>query len=66
MNEHEFINRLRSLFNIGGFLLAPELNKIEQQAFFINPAKFYLSCNDRQRAAIWREVEKRQTKASEQ
>ena len=60
MNENDFANRLRSLFNIDGFLLAPELNKLEQQAFVMNQVSFYLKCNDRKRAAIWREIEKRQ------
>lgn len=55
-----FLNRLRSLFNIDGFLL-PELNKYDWTAFRADPPKFFMRCESDKADAIWREVDKRQT-----
>ncbi len=60
MQEHDFANRLRSMFNIDGFQLAPELTEMEQQAFMRDPVGYYIRCPDPKRLAIWREIEKRQ------
>ena len=61
MTQHEFLNRLRSLWNIDGWQL-PELNAKEQAAFMTDPTRFLIRCNDAQAAAIWREIEKRQNR----
>jgi hypothetical protein len=54
-----FLNRLRSLFNIDGFLL-PELTEEQQTKFMRGPVQYLIGCDDGQAAAIWREIEKRQ------
>lgn len=57
---HGFLNRIRSLWNIDGYLLADALTDEQQQEFMRDPAR-YITHTDRQKAeAIWREVEKRQ------
>ena len=60
MTQHEFLNRLRSLWNIDGWQL-PELNSERWAKFQADPAQFFIRCDDAQAAAIWREIEKRQT-----
>lgn len=55
-----FLNRLRSLRCIDGYLL-PELSETQQQAFMRNPWGYVMAAPDGHAAAIWREVEKRQT-----
>jgi hypothetical protein len=54
-----FLNRVRSLFNIDGFLL-PELDRAEQHTFTRDPVRYLMGAEDGKAAAIWREVEKRQ------
>ena len=59
-NQHDFINRLRSLFNIDGYKL-PELSWRQQHNFVCDPVRYFIQADDEQQAAIWREVEKRQS-----
>jgi len=59
MDQHAFINCLRSLHNIDGCQL-PELNWGQQLDFVQNPVKYFIQADDEQQAAIWREVAKRQ------
>lgn len=59
MAKAAFHNRLRSLFNIDGFLL-PELSREEQRAFVNDPVRFFIKAPDAKADAIWREVERRQ------
>lgn len=59
MEQHDFINRLRSLFNIDGYLL-PELTSEQQAEFLANPVRYFMGADDRQADAIWREIERRQ------
>ncbi len=59
MERHEFINRLRSLFNIDGYQL-PELSEDAQRLFVHDPVRYLMSASATAQAAIWREVEKRQ------
>lgn len=54
-----FLNQVRSLFNIDGFLL-PELTKEQQQEFVRDPVRYFIGTDDPQSDAIWREVSKRQ------
>ena len=54
-----FINRVRSLFNIDGWLL-PELTKAQQEEFIADPVRYFIHTDDAQANAIFREVEKRQ------
>lgn len=62
MNQHEFINRVRSLFNIDGYQL-PELSEDAQRLFLHDPVRYLISASSTAQAAIWREVEKRQVMA---
>lgn len=55
-----FHNRVRSLFNIDGHLL-PELTAEQRLEFVRDPVKYFIGTDATQIAAIWREVEKRQT-----
>ncbi len=59
MSLHQFLNRVRSLFNIDGYLL-PELSEAEQVAFVRDPVRYLMRCDDGQARAIWREIEERQ------
>lgn len=59
MTKQEFLNRLRSLFNIDGWKL-PELSKDEQAMFVSSPVRYLMKCDDQQADAIWREVDVRQ------
>jgi hypothetical protein len=56
-----FLNRVRSLFNIDGYLL-PELDsKRDWPEFRDDPPRYFINRADpTQCKAIWREVEKRQ------
>ena len=56
-DRHRFINRLRSLFNIDGFLL-PELTDKQQGEFMTDPHRYLMRTDRAQAEAIWREVEK--------
>ena len=57
---YPFLNRVRSLFNIDGDLLADVLSPEEQRKFMDDPVRYFMRCDDERAAAIWREVEKRQ------
>lgn len=56
----EFLNRVRSLYNINGWLLDDALTKEQQLEFVRNPAKYFINTDFVQQQAIFREVEKRQ------
>ncbi|MBO9380075.1 hypothetical protein GG804_25225 [Sphingomonas histidinilytica] len=62
MNKDEFLNRVRSLFNIDGYLL-PELSKEDQARFVRDPVRYFMHTDKAQSDAIFREVEKRQVRA---
>jgi hypothetical protein len=59
MEKRAFLNRIRSLFNIDGYLL-PELTKDQQLQFLRDPVRFFLNADEAQSDAIMREVESRQ------
>lgn len=59
MMKQDFINRVRSLFNIDGFLL-PELDKDDHLEFMRDPVRFFIRTEDAKADAIFREVERRQ------
>ena len=59
MEKRAFLNRIRSLFNIDGYLL-PELSKDQQLQFLRDPVRFFLNADEAQSDAIMREVESRQ------
>jgi hypothetical protein len=59
MTTHDFINRLKTLWDIDGDLL-PELTAEEQYDFMTDPIRYLIHANDAQAEAIMREVEKRQ------
>jgi hypothetical protein len=59
MQKQEFINRLRSLYNIDGHLL-PELSSQQQLAFLRAPVTYFLETDETQSDAIMREIERRQ------
>lgn len=54
-----FLNMLRSLFNIDGYML-PELTADQQSAFVRDPVRYLISTDKAQSDAILREVMKRQ------
>jgi hypothetical protein len=62
MQKREFINRIRSLYNIDGHLL-PELSSQQQLAFLRAPVTYFLETDETQSDAIMREVERRQNSA---
>ena len=65
MNMRWFINRMRSMYNIDAYLL-PELDEYQRRIFLDDPLQFFMNDgNEPYRAAIWREVEKRQSRARE-
>jgi len=59
MSTHEFLNRIRSLYNIDRHLL-PELTNAQWVEFRDNPPRYLIHTDKRQVDAIMREVEKRQ------
>ena len=59
MEKRAFLNRIRSLYNIDGYLL-PELGKDQQLQFLRDPVRFLLNADEAQSDAIMREVESRQ------
>jgi hypothetical protein len=61
-NQHAFLNRVRSLFNIDGYRL-PELTEEQRGKFLRDPVRYFIGADDMQAAAIWREIEKRQKPA---
>lgn len=56
-----FLNHVRSLFNIDGYLL-PELDGEQQQKFVRDPVRYFIGGDEPQSDAIWREVLKRQSR----
>ncbi len=56
-----FLNMIRSLFNIDGYLL-PELTGEQQMQFVRDPVRYFIGTDNTQQDAIWREVSKRQVK----
>lgn len=62
MEQHPFINAVRSLFNIDGYQL-PELTAGQQREFLGDPARFFIKASPPLQDAIWREVAKRQVTA---
>jgi len=56
-----FLNMIRSLFNIDGYLL-PELTIAEQEEFLRSPVRYFIKTDSKQSDAIYREVLKRQPK----
>jgi hypothetical protein len=64
MERSEFLNRLRSLYNIDGYLL-PELTFEQRREFLRDPARYFINTDRVQTEAIWREVEKRQKTGSQ-
>lgn len=57
----QFTNRMRSLLNVRHHLL-PELTNRDWREFLDSPFGYFINGADqRQRAAIWREIEKRQS-----
>lgn len=65
MNRRWFINRMRSMFNIDAYQL-PELDESQLRVFLDDPLQFFMNDgNEDVRGAIWREVEKRQSRARE-
>lgn len=59
MDQAQFTNRVRSLFCIDHYLL-PELSDEQWVKFRDDPPRYFIGADDKQAAAIWREVEKRQ------
>lgn len=60
MMQQDFINRVRSLYNIGRNKL-PELRDEDWDEFRRDPPRYYINSADaRQAEAIYREVEARQ------
>lgn len=62
MEKSEFLNRVRSLFNIDGIFL-PELTNDERRAFVRDPVRYFMTADRHQSDAIFREVENRQVRA---
>ncbi|MDB5358876.1 MAG: hypothetical protein JWO51_173 [Rhodospirillales bacterium] len=60
-NQAAFLNRLRSLFNIDADQI-PELTN--RRLFLANPVEYLIRAGDAQSDAIWREIEKRQLRAT--
>lgn len=65
MNKAHFINRVRSLFNIDGYLL-PELTKEQQLKFVGDPVRYFIGADEPQSDAIMREIERRQKEVTEE
>ena len=59
MTNHEFLNRIRSLYCLEHDQV-PELTDAQWKAFEMNPANYLIRTDDFKAAAIMREVEKRQ------
>lgn len=59
MDQRQFTNMVRSLFNIDGYLL-PELTSEQQIEFVRDPVRYFINGDKVQSAAIFREVVKRQ------
>jgi hypothetical protein len=63
VDKAEFLNALKSLFNIDSYLL-PELTHFQGSEFHTDPVRYFLRCDDEKQDAIWREVSKRQVVAA--
>lgn len=63
MSRAEFLNRVRSLYNVDRPQL-PELTPAEWVSFREDPARFLIYSDDILADAIWREVERRQAKVT--
>jgi hypothetical protein len=61
MTFDQFDNGLRTLFCIDGWQL-PWLSNEQQAKFTADPARFFLRVDDQTAKAIWREVQKAQTR----
>lgn len=59
LGQQQFTNMLRSLHNIDGYQL-PELTAQQQINFVQIPVRYFMQANEKQQAAIFREVMKRQ------
>jgi hypothetical protein len=59
MTNHEFINRIRSLYNIDHSML-PELTDFQWIEFRDDPPRYLARTDKKQSDAILREVERRQ------
>lgn len=62
INQHQFTNAVRSLFNIDGYLL-PELTSEQQGQFLRDPVRYFIGTDKVQQDAIFREVAMRQVMA---
>jgi len=58
-DQAAFLNRIRSLYCIDYGRL-PELTAEQWERFQQNPPRYLIGADDKQAAAIWREVERRQ------
>lgn len=59
LEQRQFTNMVRSLFNIDAYLL-PELTEQQQIDFISDPVRYFIGSDRDQSAAIFREVLKRQ------
>ena len=60
MNDLDaFILRLKCLHNVDGYTLEPHFSLYEQMRFCRNPVRYLLTCDDADRAIIWRALEAR-------
>lgn len=59
MEKSDFINRVRSLYNIDHHLLS-ELREQDWEPFRSDPARYFINTDKVQSDAIFREVERRQ------
>ena len=59
-----FLNHVRGLFNIDGFLL-PELTQEQQRQFVSDPVRYFIRTDRTQSDAIWRELAARQNKGKQ-
>ena len=57
---HQFLNRVRSLWSIDGYLLRDALTEEQRHEFMRDPVRYFAHTDRKQAEAIWREVQKRQ------
>jgi hypothetical protein len=62
MNYHNFINRVKALYNVDYYRLESVMPEHLWQPFRDNPVAFLLRCDDKLAAAIWAEVQHRAVK----
>lgn len=65
IDQHLFLNMIRSLHNIDGCDL-PELTHFQKSEFISQPVRYLMRAKDEHQAAIFREVMKRQAPQSMQ